>query len=81
VRRVTGGGVWGDEYLGKAVRYYYATSVAPDQAITYQKNGNKVPKSLGTRPLMVLPDALPDDIDYQVYENEARKLLAGVGYM
>lgn len=81
VRRVTGGGVWGDEYLGKAVRYYYATSVAPDQAITYQKNGNKVPKSLGTRPLMVLPDALPDDIDYQVYENEARKLLAEVGYM
>lgn len=80
VRRVTGGGVWNGEYLGKAVRYYYSTSVAPDVSITYQKNGNKVPKSQGTRPLMLLPDAVPDDIDYQVYENEARKLLAEVGY-
>lgn len=80
VRRVTGGGVWNGEYLGKAVRYYYSASVAPDASITYQKNGNKVPKSQGTRPLMLLPDAVPDDIDYQVYENEARKLLAEVGY-
>lgn len=80
VRRVTGGGVWNGGYLGKAVRYYYSASVAPDASITYQKNGNKVPKSQGTRPLMLLPDAVPDDIDYQVYENEARKLLAEVGY-
>lgn len=81
VRRVTGGAVWNDQYLGKAVRYYYASDVPPDQAITYRKNGNKVPKSQGTMPLMQLPDDLPSNIDYQIYENEARKLLNEVGYM
>ena len=80
VRRVTGGAVWGGEPLGKAVRYYYSTSVPSDQIITYAKNGNKVPKSEGTRPLMELPDAFPDDVDYHVYEVEAERLLCEVGY-
>lgn len=80
VRRVTGGAVWGGEPLGKAVRYYYSTSVPSDQIITYAKNGNKVPKSEGTRPLMELPNAFPDDVDYHVYEVEAERLLCEVGY-
>lgn len=80
VRRVTGGAVWNGEPLGKAVRYYYSTSVLSDQIITYAKNGNKVPKSEGTRPLMELPDAFPDDVDYRVYEVEVERLLCEVGY-
>lgn len=81
VRRVTGGAIWNDEYLGKAVRYYYSNSVPSDQTINYRKNGNKVPKSQGTRPLMDLPEAFPTDIDYPVYEVEAERLLCEVGYM
>lgn len=81
VRRVTGGAMWGGEPLGKAVRYYYSTSVPSDQTITYAKNGNKVPKSEGTRPLMELPDAFPGDVDYHVYEVEVERLLCEVGYL
>lgn len=81
VRRVTGGAVWNGENLGKAVRYYYATSVPSEQTINYAKNGNKVPKSQGCRPLMELPQELPSDIDYAVYELEAERLLCEVGYL
>lgn len=81
VRRVTGGAIWNDEYLGKAVRYYYSNSVPSDQTINYRKNGNKVPKSQGTKPLMDLPEAFPTDVDYPVYEIEAERLLCEVGYM
>ncbi len=81
LRRVSGGAVWNGKPLGKAVRYYYATSVPSEQTINYAKNGNKVPKSQGTRPLMQLPDSFPDDVDYRVYEVEAEKLLCEVGYL
>lgn len=80
VRRVQGGGQWGDEYLGKAVRFYYSNAVPADATINYVKNGNKVPQSQGTRPLMVLPDTFPQDVDYKVYEDAANKLLWEVGY-
>lgn len=80
VRRVQGGGVWQDEYLGKAVRFYYSNSVDPGATIKYVKNGNKVPKSQGTKPLMTLPDSFPDDVNYAVYEESAKKLLWEVGY-
>lgn len=81
VRRVTGGAVWKGEPLGKAVRYYYATSVPSEQTINYAKNGNKVPKSQGCRPLMELPEDFPGDVDYPVYEIEAERLLCEVGYL
>lgn len=81
VRRVTGGAVWRDEYLGKTVRFYLSNAVPQDESIHYQKNSNRVPKSAGARPLMVLPDTLPTDIDYRYYEVEAEKLLAEVGYL
>ena len=80
IRRVTGGALWDGQYLGKAVRYYYSKDVPSLQAIHYQKNGNKVPKSQGTKPLMQLPDSFPDDVDYPVYEVEAERLLCEVGY-
>ena len=81
VRRVTGGALWRGENIGKAIRYYYATSVPSEETIRYVKNGNKVPMSEGTRPLMQLPDAFPDDVDYDVYLVAAERLLCEVGYM
>jgi len=81
VRRVTGGALWRGENIGKAIRYYYATSVPSEETIRYVKNGNKVPLSEGTRPLMQLPDAFPDDVDYDVYLVAAERLLCEVGYL
>lgn len=80
VRRVTGGGVWRGEYLGKAVRYYWSNQVDGDAAIRYEKNNNTVPKSAGSRPIMTLPDALPEDIDYDRYVAAALKMVEEVGY-
>lgn len=77
VRSVTGGGVKGDQYLGKAVRWYYAKGI--EGSITYRKNGNKVPKTDGAKPLMVLPDTLPGDIDYERYILEAKEMLKDLG--
>jgi hypothetical protein len=80
VRRVTGGALWRGDNIGKAIRYYYATSVKSEETINYIKNGNKVPMSEGTRPLMQLPDAFPTDVDYNVYLVAAERLLCEVGY-
>lgn len=81
LRQVNGGARWRGKELGRAVRFYASTSVASDECIEYVKNGNRVPKSAGTKPLMTLPEAFPDDVDYQVYLVEAEKLLCEVGYL
>lgn len=78
VRTVRGGAVKDGEYLGKAIRWYYATGVEGE--IVYAKSGNKVPRSEGAKPLMQLPDEFPDDIDYAWYEREAAKYLVEIGY-
>ena len=80
VRKVTGGAKWRDEYLGKAVRFYYSKNVDLSVNIEYVKNGNKVPKSDGAKPLMTLPDTMPADVDYKRYIAMAEELLKGVGY-
>lgn len=74
VRQVTGGAVKGDQYLGKAVRWYYA--VGETGTINYRKNGNKVPKTDGAKPIMVLPSRLPDDIDHSWYVRETLEILS-----
>ena len=81
VRRVAGGAVWRNEPLGRAVRFYLSTSVPHDESIQYAKNGNRVPKSAGAKPLMLLPETFPDDVDYHYYEVEAEKLLVEVGFV
>lgn len=73
VRRVTGGAVKNGEYLGKAIRWYYA--VGEEGAIINAKNGYDVPKSQGAKPCMVLPDEMPTDIDYEYYIQRALKIL------
>lgn len=80
VRRVQGGAVWRGETLGKVVRFYYSSSVDKAEAITYSTNGNRVPKSNGSKPVMNLPATLPDDIDYDVYIVAANKLLKEIGF-
>lgn len=77
VRAVKGGGQWKGQYLGKVVRWYHSTN---GEAITYKTNGNKVAKSDGAKPLMDLPSAFPDDVDYDVYINEANKILEVIGH-
>lgn len=81
VRRVTGGALFNGEYLGKAVRFYHSNDFSlADLSLVYAKNGNKVPVSQGCRPLMELPDKLPNDIDYSYYISKANETLKGVGY-
>jgi DNA polymerase elongation subunit (family B) len=77
VRGVTGGGVKDGEFLGKAVRWYYAKNQSG--YISYSKNGNKVPKTDGAKPLMTLPENLPGDIDYDWYVAETKSMLKDLG--
>ena len=76
VRSVTGGAMWRDDYLGKAVRFYYATN---GESIHYKKNGNKVPKSDGAHPLMTLCDDLPANLDIDRYIAESLDMLVNMG--
>ena len=79
VRTVKGGAVKDGQYLGKAIRWYYAAG--QEGEIIYAKTGNKVPRSEGAKPLMQLPDTFPNDIDYHWYEKEAHKILIEIGYL
>lgn len=77
VRAVQGGGQKDGKYIGKVVRYYHGTDSRG--AIHYVTSGNRVPKSGGAVPCMELPDELPDDIDYELYEREAYARLDDMG--
>jgi hypothetical protein len=77
VRQVKGGAEKDGEYLGRSIRWYFARGVVG--SISYRTNGNKVPRTDGARPLMVLPDHMPDDVDYQYYINECQDILHDVG--
>lgn len=77
IRTVNGGATKGGELIGKAIRWYYGSEEL--DAIYYSTNGNKVPKSEGAVPLMVLPEKLPSDIDYNWYIAEAEKRLKEIG--
>lgn len=77
IRQVRGGAHKDGEYLGKAVRYYYAEGEAG--TIKYVTNGNIVPRTEGAKPLMELPDSLPNDIDYEFYCREAYAILDDLG--
>ena len=65
------------EYIGKTVRWYYARGVEGE--LVYASSGNKVPRSEGAKPCMVLPESLPDDIDYDWYIAESIKILEQIG--
>lgn len=70
VTRVTGGGTWRGVKLGRAVRYYWSVDGDPILA-----GARKVAKTDGARPLVeLIPDHLPDDIDYDRYVAEAEEM-------
>lgn len=79
-RNVTGGGVQGERYLGKVVRWYSSTdnSLPP---LTYAQNGNLVPKTTGARALMTMDVNMrhPPDLDYDWYYKEALRIAADTG--
>jgi hypothetical protein len=79
IRRVDGGAVWREQYLGKTVRYYYSTEVEEDECIRYAKNKNKVPRSDGAKPAMTLPEELPGDVNHNRYIDMALDALKDVG--
>jgi hypothetical protein len=83
IRKVEGGAMVNERYLGKVIRWYYNTGER--SSTNYMKAGskgkhNKVPKSDGSKPLMVLPDELPGDINYDWYIAEAKEALRNIGY-
>ena len=78
IRQVNGGAKYDDQYLGKAVRWYYRKGEA--RSIRYAANNNKVARSDGAFPLMELPPALPQDVDYDWYIKEAQSILNDVGH-
>ncbi len=78
VRQVRGGAEKDGIYLGKAVRWYYGQGETG--AINYAISGNQVPKSIGARPLMILPDTLPNDLDFDHYANVANEILFDLGH-
>jgi hypothetical protein len=78
IRQVKGGAVdQNGDYLGKAVRWYYATGV--EGSLTYKTNGYTVARSEGARPLMDLPEHFPNDVDYDWYIREAYSIMADIG--
>lgn len=81
VRTVRGGAARvrpaGNEYVGRAIRWYYSTEVEGE--LVYILSGNRVPRSSGARELMVLPDIFPTDIDYDWYIREAERILVDIG--
>lgn len=77
VKNVKGGGEKNGQYLGKVVRWYYPKGEVG--YIAYLGSGNKVGKTDGARPVMDLPEELPDDINYDWYINEAVEMLYDCG--
>jgi hypothetical protein len=79
VRKVNGGAVKDDSYIGKAIRYYHST--ATETAIHYQTTGNMVPESMGAVPVMQLPDEFPKDVDLNWYIEQTHAAMFTPGYL
>lgn len=75
VRKVTGGGLFRGQQLGRAVRWYYSKAGG---VITNTKGG-QVANGAGVMPMMTLTDELPLDLDHDYYITRAKKMLLTVG--
>ena len=78
VKNVRGGAHKNGIYLGKVVRWYYAKKEAG--FICYVTSGNKVANTDSAKPLMDLPETVPDDINYDWYTNKALEILSECGF-
>ena len=74
-RTVKGGAVWKDQYLGRVVRWIHSTQ---GEAIRYESNSNRVPKSDMAWPMMEISDT-PPHLDRTRYIDEARDVLESLG--
>lgn len=83
IRNVTGGAVKvadnedDNQFYGKSIRWYNGRD--EQRPLVYALSGKKVPKSDGAVPCMRLPDVFPDDVDYDWYVREAKKILKTLG--
>lgn len=78
MRSVPDGAVKDGDYLGKQIRWYYS-EFERGKEIVKAHNGHLVGRSLGARPLMQLPDQLPNDIDREWYIAESKAILQKIG--
>lgn len=78
VKNVKGGAHKDGHYLGRVVRWYIAKGVMG--TINYVLSGNKVPDTDGAKPCMDLPDAFPDDVNYQWYIDRANDMLVDMDH-
>jgi hypothetical protein len=76
VRKVTSGATCEGEYIGKVVRWYYSKD---GKCLKTADKGNLVPDSTGAKPMMLLCDTLPTDIDYGKYISQTYKLMRALG--
>lgn len=70
------------EYLGKVVRWVYevnGTRCIRTKKPNKKGNHNKVADTDGCLPLMLLPDELPKNLDYEKYIQEAHDILKLIG--
>lgn len=72
VRTVKSGAEWRGKYLGKVVRFYWSTD---GEKLVYASNGNKVPTSDGSTPLMEIKEGMKVTIDYPRYIETAKDIL------
>jgi hypothetical protein len=77
VRRVNGGALLGERFVGKVVRWYMGSE---DEPLRYRTNGNKVPLSDGAIPLMEITDEFPSDLYHWRYVKEAAEICREVGF-
>lgn len=78
IRQVNGGAIdQQGQYLGKAVRWYYAKGV--EGPLRYKINNYTVARSEGARACMQLPEEVPEDLDREWYVRETLSILADVG--
>jgi hypothetical protein len=77
LRQVKGGAIdQQGHYLGRAVRWYYATGVVGP--LRYKLNNYTVARSEGARALMELPATFPDDVNLAWYIREAESILSDI---
>ena len=76
LRTVKGGAVQNGNYIGKAIRWYYATNVRT--GLHYKSSNNLVPRTMGAMPIMEMGE-FPKNVDYAWYEKECKNLLEDIG--
>lgn len=78
IRNVKGGGIKDGHNVGKVIRTYYAANEYGD--IKYKTTNNRVSNTIGAKPVLVLPEKFPDDLNYERYIEETYEMLFDVGY-